>query len=408
MSRHLDGTGSAHPIVRFLDAVERELDELVDAPTWSLDASDTTQVVGRLAALEARLDELEARAVRHAETLEVPAAAGTRSTSAWLARLTHVTRPEAARKVRLATALAGHEQTREAMARGEVHAEQALVIDRAVDDLGEEHAQHRDLAEKHLIAQAADFDAHALSTLGRRILETIDPDRADEHEARLLEAQEARARKRTAMRLWDNGEGLTHGQFTIPVAQGSMLRKMLHGLSAPKHVRATEGAGSYHHEKPTPEKLGQAFCSLLERYPRDQLPQLGGLTASIVVTADHVTLSGAHKAAHLDTGVAISPGQLRRWACEARLYPAILDTKSHVLDLGRSTRLHTEAQRLALIVEQKTCQHPGCDVLGAFCHVHHTDPWSHGGPTDTTRAALLCPFHHHQAHATGATYPLRT
>ena len=407
MSRHLDGTGSAHPIVRFLDAVERELDELVDAPTWSLDASDTTQVVGRLAALEARLDELEARAVRHAETLEVPAAAGTRSTAAWLARLTHVTRPEAARKVRLAMALAGHEQTREAMARGEVHAEQALVIDRAVDDLGEEHAQHRDLAEKHLIAQAADFDAHALSTLGRRILETIDPDGADEHEARLLEAQEARARKRTAMRLWDDGEGLTHGRFTIPVAQGSMLRKMLHGFSAPKHVRATEGAGSYHHEKPTPEKLGQAFCSLLERYPRDQLPQLGGLTASIVVTADHETLTGAHKAAHLDTGVAISPGQLRRWACEARLYPAVLDSKSHVLDLGRSTRLHTEAQRLALIVEQKTCQHPGCEVLGAFCHVHHTDPWSHGGPTDTDRAALLCPFHHHQAHATGATYPMR-
>ena len=407
MSRHLDGTGSAHPIVRFLDLLERELDDLVDAPTWSLDAPDTTQVVGRLAALEARLDELEARAVRHAETLDIPITAGTRSTTAWLARLTHLTRPEAARKVRLAQALASHEQTREAMARGEVHAEQALVIDRAVDDLVEDHARHRDLAETHLIAQAADFDAHALSTLGRRILETIDPEGADEHEARLLEAQEARARKRTAMRLWDDGEGLTHGQFTMPVAQGSMLRKMLYGFSAPKHVRATEGAGSYHYEKPTPEKLGQAFCSVVERYPRDQLPKLGGLNASIIVTADHEALSGAHKAAHLDTGVAISPGQLRRWACEARLYPAILDTQSHVLDLGRSTRLHTEAQRLALIVEQKTCQHPGCDVLGAFCHVHHTDPWAHDGPTDTDHAALLCPFHHHQAHASGATYPIR-
>ncbi len=208
--------------------------------------------------------------------------------------------------------------------------------------------------------------------------------------------------------MWDDGDGLTHGTFTVPAAQGSMLRKALHGLAAPKHVRATDGAGAYHHETPTPAKLGQAFCTYLERYPSDQLPQLGGLTASVVVTADHETLLGKHKAAHLDTGVAISPGQLRRWACETRLYPAVLDTKSHVLDLGRSTRLHTEAQRLALIVEQKTCQHPGCEVLGAFCHVHHLDPWGLGGPTDTTRAALLCPFHHHQAHATGATYPLRT
>ena len=57
-----------------------------------------------------------------------------------------------------------------------------------------------------------------------------------------------------------------------------------------------------------------------------------------------------------------------------------------------------QAQRLALIIEQKTCQHPTCETQGAFCHVHHTTPWAHGGPTDTTHAILLCPFHHHQNH----------
>ncbi len=408
MSRHLGDSGSAHPILAFLDDLEAGLDEVTEAPTWSLDKAQTTQVVSRVVAALARLGELESRALGQAETLDLPGDLGARSLVAWLSRVTRQTRPEAARQVRVAHTVAAHEQTRGAMARGEVHAEQAVVIGRAVDALDGEHAHHRDLAEKHLLGLAADHDARALATLGRRVLEVVDPDGADEHEARLLEAQEARARKRTAMRLWDDGEGLTHGQFTMPVAQGSMLRKMLYGFSAPKHVRATEGAGSYHYEKPTAEKLGQAFCSLVERYPRDQLPKLGGLNASIIVTADHETLTGAYKAAHLDTGVAISPGQLRRWACEARLYPAILDTQSHVLDLGRSTRLHTEAQRLALIVEQKTCQHPGCDVLGAFCHVHHLDPWGHGGPTDTEHAALLCPFHHHLVHASGATYPMRT
>ncbi len=43
MNEHLDGTGSAHPIMRCLDALERELDDVVDAPTWSLDAAETTQ-----------------------------------------------------------------------------------------------------------------------------------------------------------------------------------------------------------------------------------------------------------------------------------------------------------------------------------------------------------------------------
>ena len=268
MSRHLDGTGSAHPIIGCLDALDRALDEAADAPTWSLDTTDTTQILQRIATDQARLAELEARALRHAETLQIPTDAGTRSTTAWLARHTHVTRQEAGRKVRLAHALAGHEQTREAMARGEVHAEQALVIDNAVDDLTDDHAHHQDLAEKHLLTQARDFDAHALATLGRRILETIDPAGADEHEARLLEAQEARARKKTTLRLWDDGTGLTHGTFTLPAAQGSMLRKALHGLSSPKHVRATDGAGAYRFETPTPEKLGQAFCTYIERYPR--------------------------------------------------------------------------------------------------------------------------------------------
>ncbi|MCW2854283.1 MAG: nuclease, partial [Nocardioides sp.] len=77
-------------------------------------------------------------------------------------------------------------------------------------------------------------------------------------------------------------------------------------------------------------------------------------------------------------------------------------------DLGRTARLHNTAQRLALIVEQQTCRHPTCDTLGAYCHVHHTTAWAQGGPTNTVDAVLLCPFHHHQAHATGQSYPIRT
>ena len=38
----------------------------------------------------------------------------------------------------------------------------------------------------------------------------------------------------------DVGDGLYKGSFTIPEAQAQMLRK---ALAAPKHVRATEGAG---------------------------------------------------------------------------------------------------------------------------------------------------------------------
>ncbi|QDH11210.1 DUF222 domain-containing protein [Nocardioides dongxiaopingii] len=294
------------------------------------------------------------------------------------------------------------------MASGRVHGEQAKVIAAAVGDLDGQHAHLSSKAEVHLVGEAGHRDAHDLKTLGRRILETLDPDKADEHEARLLEAEEARARKRTALTMWDDGEELAHGRFTLPSAQASMLRKALTAIVAPKHVRAEHGAGSYDHERPTAERLGQAFGEYVERYPTDQLPAMGGVNATVVVTMTLESLNGGLAAAHLDTGLALAPDQARRMACEAGIIPAVLDGAGHVLDLGRKRRFHTPAQRLAITLEQQHCQHPTCTTPAAYCHTHHGVPWSQGGTTDTHDAVLLCPFHHHQTHATGDTHPMRT
>uniref|UniRef100_UPI0030F45507 HNH endonuclease signature motif containing protein n=1 Tax=Nocardioides sp. GXZ039 TaxID=3136018 RepID=UPI0030F45507 len=87
--------------------------------------------------------------------------------------------------------------------------------------------------------------------------------------------------------------------------------------------------------------------------------------------------------------------------------PAVLGARSEVLDLGRTRRFHTPAQRLAIGLEQRHCQTPGCDTPAAFCHVHHAHSWQQGGDTNTKDARLHCPFHHHQLHATGQAHPMR-
>ena len=38
-----------------------------------------------------------------------------------------------------------------------------------------------------------------------------------------------------------------------------------------------------------------------------------------------------------------------------------------------------------------------------MCHVHHDNPWSHGGPTNVEKGRLLCPKHHSLAHQTKYT-----
>jgi hypothetical protein len=99
----------------------------------------------------------------------------------------------------------------------------------------------------------------------------------------------------------------------------------------------------------------------------------------------------------LDTGEPISPGQARRMACAAGIIPTVLGGDSVPVDLGRSTRLFTPAQRIALNVRDQGCTAEHCDRPPAWCEAHHDTPWSHGGPTDLTNARLLCTHHHHLA-----------
>ncbi len=250
------------------------------------------------------------------------------------------------------------------------------------------------------------YDAKELKIHGRRVLALVDPDAADAHEARLLEREEKAAAKATSFSMWETGDGKVKGKFTLPALQGGMLKKALMALAAPQHVRAH--GETYDHERPTAERLGQAFGEYVSRYPLDKLPHAGGINATVIVTMQLDTLTGGLRAASIDTGSRLSAGAARRLACEAGIIPAVLDTTSRVLDLGRKVRLHTEAQRLALALTQRHCQTPGCTTPAWLCHVHHTLPWSRGGTTNLDNAQLQCPRHHTLIHRDPPTPPMRT
>jgi hypothetical protein len=70
----------------------------------------------------------------------------------------------------------------------------------------------------------------------------------------------------------------------------------------------------------------------------------------------------------------------------------------HLLDMGRSTRGATGAQRRALEIRDRHCRAPGCGVPAKWCHVHHLVPWHLGGPTDLANLVLLCGAHHRFLH----------
>jgi hypothetical protein len=400
MTGTVDDTDRGHPIGVGLSRIADELKTLRDASVWSMTAAQTRAALVESTRLAAQVAELEARLAQHARTVQVEADSGATSTANWWAHATKQTRTAAHRKTKLAGALGTgvFEPVRVALAEGRVLVDQAGVIVTAVEALPAGlDPVIRDEAVATLVGHAADFDAKALRVLGRGILAVVAPEVGEAHEARVLAAEERDAEAAASFRMVEDGHGKWHGRFTLPALEGAMLRKQLLAYAAPKHRASVDGRAPVP-GRPSAHRMGEAFVEYVATYPTDRLPRTGGVSATVVVTMPLDTLIGGLKAAQIDTGHRVSPGLARRLACEAGIIPAVLGSKSQVLDLGRKVRFHTEPQRIALALEQGGCTAEGCDWPPGMCHAHHDTPFSKGGATSVKNGRLLCPRHHTRAH----------
>lgn len=353
------------------------LDEVGSAPAWSLTPDEMTALLPAL----------------------------TRARQAWWAGETRMRRAAAHALVKLGRALdEEHPITGEALARGDVMVEQARVIVAAIDALPEDlvDAELRQRAEKDLVALAEHHDARELRVLGRRILEVLAPEIAEEVERRLLEREESRARETSRFTMGDDGHGSCQGRFRIPALEGAMLRKHLDALAAPKHRAATgvpltePGHGDGKVSRPL--RLGRAFCEYISTRNKQGTPKAGGVAATVTVTMTLESLLGGEAAAKLDTGDRISASEARRLACEAGIVPVVLGGRSEPLDVGRAKRLHTGPQRVAIALRDGGCATEGCDWPPGMCHIHHRVAWARGGRTSVKDGVMLCPRHHTFAH----------
>jgi hypothetical protein len=74
-------------------------------------------------------------------------------------------------------------------------------------------------------------------------------------------------------------------------------------------------------------------------------------------------------------------GLAARLRAAARLLPPTLGgAPTQPLEVGRTSRVVTAAQRAALLVRDGGCAVAGCDRPPAWCEAHHLVHWLHGGP----------------------------
>jgi Domain of unknown function (DUF222) len=400
-----------HPIVRACAAVTDALKDVAEVNPVFMSTEDKAGALQQLVRAEARLVELRLRVM--AEGVDVAEATGAHSVAEWLTVHTRVRHEDARAEHRLALALDRRYAVLAAGLRhGDVTLAQAHVVVRALDDLPDDvPTDVLALAEQTLVGHAAEFGPRQLASLGRRILEVVAPEIVDKAEARRLAALEADARRRTRLSLRRLGNGTTRLSGLLPDAAATRLATYLDAFTNPRRQPDPSTAADPFGRLPHPRRLGQAFCQLLEAVDPMRLPLHGGDATTLVVTIDLASLRhdlgvaellGSHLPGPPDTealGQTTTAAEARRMACTAGIVPAVLGGDSEILDLGRSRRLFSAAQRRALRLRDRECRAEGCTIPAALCEAHHgADPRALGGRTDLSDGLLLCSQHHHRAH----------
>ncbi|MBD3925055.1 DUF222 domain-containing protein [Nocardioides cavernae] len=373
--------------------------------------SEKAAALRELVAAEAQLVELRLRILADAGDLAADTAA--KDAAGWLAQHTRTSYADARSDLRLAGALDRERPAvAAAMREGAASLARARVIDRALRLLpAGVGAETVAAAEAHLVDRAGEFGPKELGRIGRRILDVVAPEIAEATEAARLADLETHAADLTRLTMRRLGDGTTRLSSRLPDAAATRLATYLEAFTNPRAARDPQGAATAGDPVPRlayPKRMGQAFVQLLESLDPTRLPIHGGDATTLVVTvsldalrADLATadLIGAGLVPGDDlTGDQLTAAQARRLACTAKILPVVLGGDSLPLDLGRTRRLYTPAQRKALLVRDRTCRGEGCDVPGTWCEAHHLDPWVPTGRTDLDNGVLPCSHHHHRAH----------
>ncbi|WP_082944991.1 HNH endonuclease signature motif containing protein, partial [Mycobacterium sp. 852013-50091_SCH5140682] len=123
-----------------------------------------------------------------------------------------------------------------------------------------------------------------------------------------------------------------------------------------------------------------------------KLGQHNGLPVSVIISTTVRELESAAGIATTASGTRLSIPQVIRMAARARHYLAVFANHKEVpLYLGRSKRIASIGQRIALHARDGGCTKPGCPHPPDRCQGHHAAlDFAKGGQTDVTDLTLAC------------------
>jgi hypothetical protein len=244
-------------------------------------------------------------------------------------------------------------------------------------------ADTSEIIEKHLVDVAREAHPSVVRTHGETLLARIDPD-GDQPTSDSL------AEPKNVFRYRRDQTGWMHFTGTIEPETAEELDAMLGALAKPDDPAD---------ERHQTQRLGDAFCDVVHHaVTSPDLPTRGGEKPHLNATMDYSLLLAGIGTGALEGGALLSAAAARRIACDCGVVPVVMNGSSVPLDVGRTRRLVTPKQRVALNARDGGCTFPNCGRPARWSDAHHITSWLDGGATDLNNLVLLCRRHHRIIH----------
>ena len=194
-------------------------------------------------------------------------------------------------------------------------------------------------------------------------------------------------------------DGAYVGDFRLTGSPGAKLKTLLDPLAKPR----VDPSGEMD-SRTYGQRTHDALEDLCDRQLRaGDIPDAGGIPATVIVTIDADDLTNRVGYGRTADGTRFRRRSFRSWRTTPTSSRPCSPASGAVLDLGRTRRIASRSQTLALIARDAGCSFPGCAHPPQYCERHHMREWIDGGLTNLNNLTLLCTYHHHNFLARGWT-----
>jgi len=351
------------------------------------DVAGLDEEILALVELKERVDAAITERVGVFDATEGWAADGAYSFACWLRARTDITRTESGQLSRFARTLRTMPATEAAVSDGKLSVTKARLLAGVINERTRERFDDQEAFLLDQI-QSLDVDNTKLAlAYWKRLADTDGPDPGDPNRNR--------ASVTTGL------DGRWHLDADLDPAAGAVVQSVLRAIVDRMHQSGCF-AGLGDHDTAS-RRTADALVEMAHRSSGPD-PDRSAVHPEIVIVVPHDRLTENEPDPFAPAPTLVGGGPLNlndvfRLAFLGAVSKMTIDDQGRPLNLGRTQRLATADQWIALRVRDRGCVAPGCHRPADYCQAHHLQWWDrHGGLTDLANLCLLCSAHHALIH----------